>query len=615
MYNNLLYLLVVILILTTGSIPEQPQIPWSIALLLFAGKGVLFHGLARYFYRRNPDNTAARYFSVEQQLSILAIVFLAVDIHLLEGRYYLSRLPFAQKLPVLAHLAGITVFFGYLCLLWLAARPSYQRIFARALTARSFITANLKINLAILLPWLIISVFFDLIQLAPFPRWKDFLASPWGEPILVLLSLFGLIFFLPLAIVRLWGCTPLPPGPARQRIEEFCRGQRLRFADILLWPLFEGRMLTAGVMGLTGRFRYLLVTPALLESTTPEEIEAVMAHELGHVKRFHLQLYLLLFLGFALLSQVSSAPLLVLLLGSDFFYQLITLTGLGPDTLLSLAGATIVFALLLVYFRFIFGFFMRNFERQADLYALSAMGHASPLIRVFEKIALLSGNIRDLPSWHHFGLGQRIDFLRRCEKEPGRIPRHHRKVHLALLLYAITMLTTTLAAWSLPQDLLGETPKARFAEALIRQKIREHPDSGLWLQILGDLQYSLNQEQTARDSYEQALRLAPDNTEALNNLAWLLLTAQEPTLRNPEKALLLAEKAAAKTRTPQVLDTLATAYWANGNRAEALALEEEALARAGAHREFYRSQMEKFRTTEYSPSSRFPDAGQTIVTP
>lgn len=615
MYNNLLYLLVVILILTTGSIPEQPQIPWPIALLLFCSKGFLFNALARYFFRRNPDNTAARYFAVEQRLSILAIVFLAVDISLLEGRYYLSRVPLAHELPILAHLAGIMLFFGYLSLLWLAARPSYQRIFTRTLTARSFIAANLKINLAILLPWLIISVFFDLIQLAPFPRWKDFLASPWGEPLLVLLSLFGLIFFLPLAIVRLWGCTPLPPGPARQRIEEFCRGQRLRFADILLWPLFEGRMLTAGVMGLTGRFRYLLVTPALLEATTPEEIEAVMAHELGHVKRFHLQLYLLLFLGFALLSQVSGAPLLVLLLGSDFFYQLIALTGLGPDTLLSLAGATIVFALLLIYFRFIFGFFMRNFERQADLYALSAMGHASPLIRVFEKIALLSGNIRDLPSWHHFGLGQRIDFLRRCEKEPDRIRRHHRKVHLALLLYAVIMLTTALAAWSLPQDLLGETPKARFAEALIRQKIREQPNSGLWLQILGDLQYSLNQEQAASDSYAQALRLAPDNTEALNNLAWLLLTAQEPTLRNPGKALLLAEKAAAKTRTPHVLDTLATAYWANGNREAALALEAEALARTGRHQEFYRGQMEKFRTTEYSASTRFPDAGQTTVIP
>jgi Zn-dependent protease with chaperone function len=615
MYNNLIYLLVVILILTTGSIPEQSQIPWPAALLLFFGKGVLFAQLARYFFRRNPDNTPARYFAVEQRLSILAIAFLAVDVFLLEGRYYLSRLPLAEELPVLAHLAGIIVFFGYLCLIWLAALPSYQYIFTRILTVRSFLAANLKINLAILLPWLIISCFFDLLRLAPVPRLKDFLASPWGEPILMLLSLFGLIFFLPLAIVRLWGCTPLPQGPARQRIEEFCRGQRLRFADILLWPLFEGRMLTAGVMGLTGRFRYLLVTPALLEATTPEEIEAVMAHELGHVKRYHLQLYLFLFLGFGLLTQVSSVPLLLLLLSSDLFYQLITLTGKSPDTILALASALILFTLVLGYFRFIFGFFMRNFERQADLHALHAMGQASPLIRVFEKIALLSGNIRDLPSWHHFGLGQRIDYLRGCEKNPGWIPRHHRKIHLALLLYALVMLTGVLAAWYLPQDLMGEAPKARFAEALIRQKIREQPDNGLWLQLLGDLQYSLNQEVAARDSYEQALLLSPASTEALNNLAWLLLTAQEPTLRHPERALLLAQKTAAHTRTPHVLDTLATAYWANGNRKEALTLEEEALAKAGAHKDFYRGQIEKFRTTEYSASTRFPEARQSTDTP
>ncbi|MHB1015647.1 MAG: M48 family metallopeptidase, partial [Desulfurivibrionaceae bacterium] len=125
MYNNLIYLLVVILILTTGGVPEQPQIPWLAALLLFCAKGVLFNQLARYFFRRNSDTAASRYFAVEQRLSILAIVFLGVDIFLLEGRYYLSRLPFAGELPVIANLAGIILFFGYLCLIWLAARPSY----------------------------------------------------------------------------------------------------------------------------------------------------------------------------------------------------------------------------------------------------------------------------------------------------------------------------------------------------------------------------------------------------------------------------------------------------------------------------------------------------------
>ena len=615
MYNNLIYLLVVILILTSGSIPDQAQIPWPAVLLLFCTKGFLFNLLARYFFRRNPDNTAARYFAAEQQLSILAIVFLAVDIFLLEGRYYLNRLPLAQEIPVLAHLAGIAIFFGYLCLIWLAARPSYQKVFARSLTPQAFIAANIKINLAILLPWMIISLLFDLLQLAPVPGLQEFLTSTWGEPVLVLLSLFGLIFFLPLAIVRLWGCTPLPPGPTRQRLEDFCRSQQLQFSNILLWPLFEGRMLTAGVIGISRRFRYILVTPALLEVTTPEEMEAVMAHELGHVKRYHLQLYLFLFLGFGLLTQVSSVPLLLLLLSSDLFYQLIALTGASPDTVLALASTSILFALMLGYFRFVFGFFMRNFERQADLYALAAMGHASPLIRVFEKIALLSGNIRDLPSWHHFGLGQRIDYLHRCEEHPARISRHHRRVYLALGLYTLIMLAGIATAWLMPQDLLDDAPKARFAEAIILQKIREQPDNSLWFQLLGDLHYSRNQEEAAVNAYEHALRLAPANTEALNNLAWLLLTAQEPALRNPEKALLLAQNAAAKSRTPHVLDTLATAHWANGNPAEALAIEKEALDLAGTHKDFYRSQMEKFQNTRYSASTRFPEAGQSADIP
>lgn len=610
MYNNLIYLLIVILLLTTGSAPEQPQIPWPATLLLFCGKGLLFNQLARYLFRRNPDDTAARYLGVEQKLTILAIVFLAVDIYLLEGGFYLSRLPLAEKLPVLGHLAGILIFFAYLSLIWLAGLPSYRRIFARAIAAHSFVATNLKINLAILLPWLIISTLFDLVRLVPIVGLQDFLASAWGEPALMLLSLFCLIFFLPLAVVRLWGCRPLPQGLARQRIEDFCRGQRLRFADILLWPLFEGRMLTAGVMGLSGRFRYLLVTPALLETTTPEEMEAVVAHEIAHVKRYHLQLYLLLFTGFALLAQASGSTLLILLINSDFFYQLISLSGKSPDTILALAGAVILFLLMLVYFRFIFGFFMRNFERQADLHALKTMGHASPLIRIFEKIAILSGNIRDLPSWHHFGLGQRIDFLHRCEKDPGLISAHDRKVNLALAFYVAMILTSALALWQLPQNLLAEAPNAQFVETLIRQKIREQPANGLWFQILGDLRYSRGQEQEARAAYEQALRLAPANTDALNNLAWLLLAARDPGLRDPVKALALAQKAAAATRTPQVLDTLATAYWANGNLKEALAIQEEAIAKAGAQQNFYRGQLEKFRTSRYSAATNFPDADQ-----
>ena len=65
------------------------------------------------------------------------------------------------------------------------------------------------------------------------------------------------------------------------------------YANILYWPIFGGRMITAGVMGLIKKFRYILVTNGLLQMLEPEEIDAVIAHEIGHIKKQHLLFYLL----------------------------------------------------------------------------------------------------------------------------------------------------------------------------------------------------------------------------------------------------------------------------------------------------------------------------------
>ncbi|MCW5214429.1 hypothetical protein VU13_03840 [Desulfobulbus sp. US5] len=41
----------------------------------------------------------------------------------------------------------------------------------------------------------------------------------------------------------------MEPGPLRHGIERFCRNQNFS-SEILYWPLFEGKMITAGVMGI-----------------------------------------------------------------------------------------------------------------------------------------------------------------------------------------------------------------------------------------------------------------------------------------------------------------------------------------------------------------------------
>ena len=594
-YNNLIYLLVVILILTTSSVPEAPRVEPGLALLLFLAKGLLYQQLAHRAFRRQSVARASRYFATEQKLSILAILFFAVDVYFLDLQYYLAQLPFAAKVESLTALGGLLLFFAYLAVLWLEARPRYEEVFGRRYTPRAFLLSNLKINLPIVLPWLLLSIIYDLLGLVPVPALQRALASPWGEPAVVLLFFLLLAITFPLLIVRLWNCRPLPAGPTRAHIEHICRRDGLTYREIMTWPLFEGRTLTAGIMGLTRRFRYLLITPALIEALDPDEMEAVVAHEIGHVKLYHLPLYLLLFLGFGLLAQLASYPLLSLILGSGLFYRTLQETHLDPGGALGTVSIVAIFLLMLVYFRFVFGFFMRNFERQADLHALTVFqGDAGPLVRVLEKIGWLSGNIRDLPSWHHFGIGQRVDYLLKCQADRRFVRRHHAKVYLSLLLYLAVLGGTGILLWRLPADLLEGATREKFAAAVITHQIEKEPRNPLWHQFLGDLQQSRGRDAEAIAAYEQGLTLAPDQPEILNNLAWLLLTAKEGRFRDPRRALALAEKAAAVKPEGFILDTLAAAYWANGMTDLAVRTEQQAIRADPRNSRYYRDQIEKF---------------------
>ena len=601
-YNNLIYFLVVILILSTNSAATQPQYPLSTALAAFFIKAVFHRWFLNRLFDKKRVYTASHYSAAERKGAILAIILFSIDIYQLDFQYFFGLLPLAEKLPVINSFSCLLLFTFYLTLLWDAAAPSYQSSFGQKKNHRAFVLNNIKTNLPIVLPWILLSLLADLLQLAEVPLIKDLRSSAWGEEVIFLLFFICLAIIFPVVITKLWGCTTMPAGPARERIEKFCQSQNVGYKDIMIWPLFEGQALTAGVMGLTKQFRYLLVTPALLTSLSPDEIEAVMAHELGHVKKRHLQLYFLLFLGFGTLSQLVTYPMLYLLTNSDFFYQAIHFDK-KPSNALSLVSTVPMLILMIVYFRYIMGFFMRNFERQADLYALKTMGTSIHLINVFEKISWLSGNIRELPSWHHFGIGQRIRYLLKSDKSPTLIKRHDRKVHIALTTYALIFVISILAIWKIPDTLLEGAPREKYAEAVIRQKISEEPQNYAWHQLLGDLQYSRKIYHDAIGAYSTAIQLSPEHPEILNNLAWLLLTTDDPTIKDPKWALRLAKQAVIIQPSAHILDTLALAYWSNGFSEQAVLAEKRALAQNPGNVEYYLQQLKKF-SKETQPNSR-----------
>lgn len=589
--SNLLSFLTAIFVLSVSSAPEQPGLPPWLALPLFGLLLLVFHQLAGRQFRRVRHSAA--YFAAEKKLTALAVLLFAAALFGLDLKHYLHPLSLDSRLPVLENAGGLVLFFLFLALMWRQAHPVYESLFGRSASPAAFAAANIRSSLPLVLPWLLLSLIFDLLNLLPVPGVQELLASAWGELILLPIFLLALALLFPPLIWRLWSCVPLEPGPLRSQIEAFCRSRNFS-AEILSWPLLEGRALTAAVMGIAPRFRYLLLTPALLAALDRDELESVLAHEIGHVRRQHLLLYVLLLFGFSLLAGALSAPLLGLLFRSGWFWRLLIWSQAPLEKLLTGLAAAVLFVLMLLYFRFLFGYFVRNFERQADLHVFQAQGSSLPLIRSFEKIAALSGAVRDQKNWHHFGIGERIDFLLRCERDRKLVRRHDRKVCLSLAAY---FLLIGLAVWPLRQvdaDALSGAARVQYASALVEEKLRQEPAGGRWLQLRADLLLARGREKEALAAYEQALRAAPMQAETANNLAWLLLTAQDRSLRDPARALQLAEAAVSREAKGHRLDTLAVALWAQGRIEEAVRAERRAARLDQENRRYYQAQAEQF---------------------
>jgi predicted Zn-dependent protease len=396
-------------------------------------------------------------------------------------------------------------------------------------------------------------------------------------------------------IQKFWRCWPLEPGNARSRIENLCQKAGVEYNNILYWPIFGGRMITAGVMGLIKTFRYILVTDALMQLLNPEEIDAVIAHEIGHVKQKHLLFYLVFFVGYMVIAYATFDLIIYLIIYLEPLYRFIAAIGLNQAAVASAVHSFIIIFVFLVYFRYIFGYFMRNFERQADAYVYTLFESAEPLISTLEKIAVTSGQPPDKPNWHHFSISERIAFLHKCETDKSWKIHHDRKIIKSIAVYLAGILMIGSVGYYLNFGETGKQLNKHFFEKIILRELERTADKPGLFSMLGDLYQSDKKYQEAIRAYEQSIALNPDNPEALNNLAWLFATCDIGRFRDPKKSLELATKAAALEESPHILDTLAESYYANGRFEAAVSAEMRALESVKKNRHYYEDQLKKFK--------------------
>ncbi len=101
----------------------------------------------------------------------------------------------------------------------------------------------------------------------------------------------------------------------------------------------------------------------------------------------------------------------------------------------------------------------------------------------------------------------------------------------------------------------------------------------LALQARGDSFLNVGKHAEAIADFQRALKIQPNDTTILNNLAWVLATSPEAGLRDGKRAVELATKACENTdyKTPHILSTLAAAFAEEGNFETAIKWSQQAV--------------------------------------
>ncbi len=114
--------------------------------------------------------------------------------------------------------------------------------------------------------------------------------------------------------------------------------------------------------------------------------------------------------------------------------------------------------------------------------------------------------------------------------------------------------------------------RAAGAAPLFRAVLEKRPEDAKAHGALGAALNRLGDPAGAVKEYERSLALAPGDLGVMNNLAWILATTADDSLRDGRKALALARTVCERTRheNPAALDTLAAALAETGSVDEAV---------------------------------------------
>jgi Zn-dependent protease with chaperone function len=277
-----------------------------------------------------------------------------------------------------------------------------------------------------------------------------------GLAVVALLALFAAS---PCLVLLAWPSAPFPPGGTWDGLSRIAAGSRLRRGAIRVWDDRTASVLNACVVGLIPSTRRVFFTRGMKDLLGPGELSAVLAHELGHVRRGHLGLHAIAAGSFL----VSLAPL-----------------DRAAAPLPSWLSGALLLLYAAAYWALLFGRASRWLEVEADLAGAGAVGMEA-YAATLEKVGACLGPAARKDGWRHFSLEKRLGLLARSREDPGfgaALARRFRSFRGALLAVAALSAGGFAAAAALD---LGR-PREEIAVESARLALAEADDLGALLE-------------------------------------------------------------------------------------------------------------------------------------
>ena len=244
----------------------------------------------------------------------------------------------------------------------------------------------------------------------------------------------------PLVLRRVLATRRLPDGRLRDQLGEVLTLAGVRCREVLLWDTHHN-LGNAAVMGLLPGVRYVLFTDLLVESMNDEHLQAVFAHELGHVRHRHLAWFV------GVLGTFMAALSVAADWAAGHVHVRTAVAAVAVAAGLLVAAATIVWV--------VYGTLSRWFERQADVYAVRLMDRVRPgtgaaaFAGALRRVAAVNNLSVSARNWTHGTIAARVAYVRKLAANPGvadRFDRTGRRVRVGLVLSMLACGTVAVMA-------------------------------------------------------------------------------------------------------------------------------------------------------------------------